>query len=72
MEFDFKRFVCFGFLWWVFDVESVSVFCLFEENEFEVGKNRVRVKNGWVVLVDEIDKVDSDFFNGFFEVFGES
>ncbi len=36
----------------------------------DYGENRAREKNGWVVLIDEIDKAESDVPNGLLEVLG--
>jgi MoxR-like ATPase len=68
-ELAITNFVQPGPLWWAFDAESAQ--------NASGGRpppgpqeNKTRQKNGWVVLIDEIDKAESDVPNGLLEALG--
>jgi MoxR-like ATPase len=68
-ELAITNFVHPGPLWWAFDAHSAQ--------DASDGRpppgppdNKVRQKNGWVVLIDEIDKAESDVPNGLLEALG--
>jgi MoxR-like ATPase len=69
---DVRRFLCPGPLWWAFDWESArdqakrsrSPLLTAPEGGDELAEN------GWVVLIDEIDKADIDVPNGLLEALG--
>lgn len=72
---EIKRFVQPGPLWWAFDSEHAAKHCAdndvqTDKSPLDEGKNRDRSKNGWVVLIDEIDKAESDVPNGLLEALG--
>jgi MoxR-like ATPase len=68
-ELAIQNFVHPGPLWWAFDAEGAQ-----QANPsatlLALGKNRDWQKNGWVVLIDEIDKAESDVPNGLLEALG--
>lgn len=66
-----KNFVQPGPLWWALHTESAQV-ARRGSTLLDHGENRARAKNGWVVLIDEIDKAESDVPNGLLEVLGAS
>lgn len=64
------RFVRPGPLWWAFDAESARQASGYGATPLDQGENAVRQANGWVVLIDEIDKAESDVPNGLLEALG--
>lgn len=78
------RYVEPGPLWWAFNWKNAIDHVHKLENDFcdsnistaaqqsilEEGMNRDRAANGWVVLIDEIDKAESDVPNGLLEALG--
>ncbi|HEX4611500.1 MAG TPA: MoxR family ATPase [Urbifossiella sp.] len=72
-----RKFVRPGPVWWALNWESAAR-ALREsaatpgdcENPLELGENARRKENGWVLLIDEIDKAESDVPNGLLEVLG--
>ena len=69
---DVRRFVRPGPLWWAFNAEDAKTCCLPEEDMLNEGMNEQRAKAGWVILIDEIDKAESDLPNGLLEALGAS
>ena len=72
---ELLRFLVPGPLWWAFDpVGAASHVCEHEvrmnSSPLELGQNRKRSGNGWVVLIDEIDKAETDVPNGLLEALG--
>jgi MoxR-like ATPase len=68
-ELAITNFVQPGPLWWAFDARSAqdaSGGCPPPGPQ----DNKARQKNGWVVLIDEIDKAESDVPNGLLEALG--
>lgn len=65
-----SRFIEPGPLWWGFDWEGAKSHC--ETNGLEIPKaaTGTHPTNGRVVLIDEIDKADSDLPNGLLEALG--
>ncbi len=72
-----QRFILPGPLWWAFNWEYARDHCL--ENKvpsanlvLAEAENELRAEagNGWVVLIDEIDKAESDVPNGLLEALG--
>jgi MoxR-like ATPase len=68
-ELAVKNFVHPGPLWWAFDAHSAQNA---SGGHPPPGPqdNKARQKNGWVVLIDEIDKAESDVPNGLLEALG--
>ncbi len=64
-----KNFVQPGPLWWAFDTASAQAASR-GSTPLDHGDNRARATNGWVVLIDEIDKAESDVPNGLLEALG--
>ena len=64
-----KNFVSPGPLWWALNWESASESALFSKKKLPDCQGR-NVKNGFVVLIDEIDKASSDVPNGLLEALG--
>lgn len=64
-----QKFVFPGPLWWAFNTKSAQAVSR-DATPLNQGKNRDRYPNGWVVLIDEIDKAESDVPNGLLEVLG--
>ena len=64
-----EKFIFPGPLWWAFDTETArqvpGAATLLDDNE-----NQKRYPNGWVVLIDEIDKAETDVPNGLLEALG--
>lgn len=69
-DLSIDRFVEPGPIWWALNAESAGNGCSDESNQLDVGNNRQRSKNGWVLLIDEIDKAESDLPNGLLEALG--
>ncbi len=69
---DVQRFIRPGPLWWAFNAESAKNYCLPEEDMLNEGQNQKRAAAGWVILIDEIDKAESDLPNGLLEALGSS
>ncbi len=67
---DEKRFVHPGPLWWAFDWESAKVQADIVKIEEPPQPDGGDYKKGCVLLIDEIDKADSDLPNGLLEAFG--
>ena len=68
-ELAVTNFVHPGPLWWAFDAESAQ---RASSDHTAPGSlhNKEWQKNGWVVLIDEIDKAESDVPNGLLEALG--
>lgn len=72
---EIKRFVQPGPLWWAFNSAHAEKHCKdnsvqTDKSPMDEGKNKDRSANGWVVLIDEIDKAESDVPNGLLEALG--
>jgi MoxR-like ATPase len=65
-----SKFVRPGPLWWACHAKDAEGCATAEDNLLTVGQNRKRSKKGWVVLIDEIDKAESDLPNGLLEALG--
>lgn len=71
---DVLRFVVPGPLWWAFNATSAANHIT--ENNVYLADHPVKeeedqlLENGWVVLIDEIDKAESDVPNGLLEALG--
>jgi MoxR-like ATPase len=65
-----SNFVRPGPLWWACHADDAERCCTDEDNMLTVGQNAARSKHGWVVLIDEIDKAESDLPNGLLEALG--
>jgi MoxR-like ATPase len=65
-ELDVKNFVQPGPLWWAFDTDSAKT-ASSGATPLDYQDNAIRQKNGWLVLIDEIDKAESDVPNGLLE-----
>lgn len=65
-----QNFVRPGPLWWAYNAKDARGKARPEENLLSVGQNEKRMENGWVVLIDEIDKAESDLPNGLLEALG--
>jgi MoxR-like ATPase len=65
-----QRFVRPGPLWWAFDTESARRACGDGVTPLDQGDNAARHAQGWVLLIDEIDKAESDVPNGLLEALG--
>lgn len=72
MELAVEKFVRPGPLWWAFDSESAAAACRDGQTPLDNGHNEKFQQNGWVVLIDEIDKAESDVPNGLLEALGSS
>lgn len=68
-ELAVTNFVQPGPLWWAFDAESAQKASGGRPPPGPL-ENNTRQKNGWVVLIDEIDKAESDVPNGLLEALG--
>lgn len=64
-----RNFVHPGPLWWAFDAASAQA-ANADATLLDQFDNKARQKNGWVVLIDEIDKAESDVPNGLLEALG--
>ncbi|MGE0681676.1 MAG: AAA family ATPase [Candidatus Binatia bacterium] len=69
-ELAVHNFVHPGPLWWAFDSQNVRDDASPGATPLDQPENRAREKNGWVVLIDEIDKAESDVPNGLLEALG--
>ena len=69
-ELAVQNFIHPGPLWWAFDSESARVASTAGDIPMGHQNNEEREKNGWVVLIDEIDKAESDVPNGLLEALG--
>ena len=72
---EIKRFVQPGPLWWAFNSDmaekhSTENRLRLDTSPLSEHENAGRAKNGWVVLIDEIDKAESDVPNGLLEALG--
>jgi len=70
-----RRFVIPGPLWWAFDAERAKCHCKdvgieLAATPLKRGDNEKLAPNGWVVLIDEIDKGETDVPNGLLEALG--
>ena len=65
-----KRFVTPGQLWWALDWQSAEAQAKFIGGVLPRLADGCSPKNGTVMLIDEIDKADSDVPNGLLEVLG--
>ena len=68
-ELDVKNFVQPGPLWWAFNTDSAKT-ASSGATPLDYQDNAARQKNGWLVLIDEIDKAESDVPNGLLEALG--
>lgn len=64
------KFVRPGPLWWAFDTASAQAAHGHDSTPLQQYANATRHPNGWVVLIDEIDKGESDVPNGLLEALG--
>ena len=69
-ELAVQNFVRPGPLWWAFDSKSAEAACGDDVSPLRIYDNAARRDNGWVVLIDEIDKAESDVPNGLLEALG--
>jgi MoxR-like ATPase len=70
-ELSVRNFVYPGPLWWAFDSNSALAACRRGgATPLDQERNRLYQGNGWVVLIDEIDKAESDVPNGLLEALG--
>jgi MoxR-like ATPase len=69
-ELAIDNFVRPGPLWWAFDASSAKAASGTGATPLDFQQNAKRQKNGWVVLIDEIDKAESDVPNGLLEALG--
>jgi len=65
-----QHFVRPGPLWWAFDAESACRASGYGATPLDQGDNATRQAQGWVLLIDEIDKAESDVPNGLLEALG--
>ncbi len=70
-----RRFVKPGPLWWAFDAKGAAeqlATTVFPQaaTPLRQGENETQARNGWVVLIDEIDKAETDVPNGLLEALG--
>ena len=70
-----EKFVQPGPLWWAFNSTHAEQHLAQHLNgkhasQLNEGHNRARAPHGWVVLIDEIDKAESDVPNGLLEALG--
>ncbi|WP_432737428.1 AAA family ATPase [Maridesulfovibrio sp. FT414] len=71
-ELSMEKFISPGILWWAFDyVEARKKFVACPGQCEPHQKQLNHVENGWVVLIDEIDKADSDVPNSLLEAFAD-
>ena len=77
-ELAVERFLRPGPLWWAFDWKSIDDSQLDSDTPFALEHNETMrsskhlEKNGWLVLIDEIDKAETDVPNGLLEALGMS
>lgn len=64
-----QKFVFPGPLWWAFNTKSAQEISR-DATPLHYGDNRAHYTNGWVVLIDEIDKAETDVPNGLLEALG--
>lgn len=64
-----RNFVRPGPLWWAFDAKTAKDASR-GATPLDQSDNAARAANGWVVLIDEIDKAESDVPNGLLEALG--
>lgn len=69
-ELAIPRFIHPGPLWWAFNSEHARQASPGNSTPLKQYDNEVRQKNSWVVLIDEIDKAESDVPNGLLEALG--
>jgi len=67
-----RRFVRPGPLWWAFDWEGATAQARLSGSPIPTLHSEADPKNGCVVLIDEIDKADTDVPNGLLEALGSS
>ncbi len=65
-----QNFVRPGPLWWAFDTASAQTASDVGATPLDQGRNADWHAHGWVVLIDEIDKAESDVPNGLLEALG--
>lgn len=65
-----SRFIEPGPLWWGFDWKGATAHCEERELDIRSAPEGTHPANGRVVLIDEIDKADSDLPNGLLEALG--
>jgi len=65
-----QNFVEPGPLWWAFNAESARHTVRSGSTPLDQHDNEARLVNGWVVLIDEIDKAERDVPNGLLEALG--
>jgi MoxR-like ATPase len=69
-ELAVQNFVHPGPLWWAFDSASARTASAIGDIPMGHQNNEEHESNGWVVLIDEIDKAESDVPNGLLEALG--
>ncbi len=69
-ELAIPRFIHPGPLWWAFNTASARRAWSSGSTPLTQYDNEARQVNGWVVLIDEIDKAESDVPNGLLEALG--
>jgi MoxR-like ATPase len=69
-ELAVSNFVYPGPLWWAFDTASALAASHGDATPLTLHQNQMRQINGWVLLIDEIDKAESDVPNGLLEALG--
>ena len=69
-ELAVSNFVSPGPLWWAFDAASALAANHGDMTPLAAHQNQERRANGWVLLIDEIDKAESDVPNGLLEALG--
>lgn len=67
---EFGKFVRPGPLWWGFDWEDAQRQALRSGSPVPALDGEANPGNGWVVLIDEIDKAEADLPNGLLEALG--
>jgi MoxR-like ATPase len=67
---DVTRFLRPGPLWWAFDWEDAKNQAKFSETPPPPGFDESAATNGFVLLIDEIDKAETDVPNGLLEALG--
>jgi MoxR-like ATPase len=69
-ELAVSKFVYPGPLWWAFNADSALAANHGDATPLASHQNQTRKVNGWVLLIDEIDKAESDVPNGLLEALG--
>lgn len=72
-QLDIRKFIVPGVLWWGFNPKNAEDHLkTFRANAYEPSSFKDSDRDGMVVLIDEIDKADSDVPNGLLEALGAS